>query len=50
MRESPALHAKSIIFVKCGGSDSLTDVLWVVSCNVWFGLRLLMQLASIVPK
>ena len=45
VRESPAF-VKGIIFVKCDGSDSLTDVLWVVSCNVWFGLRLLMQLAS----
>ena len=41
--ESPAF-VKSIIFVKCGCSDSPTDVLWVVSCKVWFGLRLLIQL------
>ena len=39
-------HHKSIIFLKCSCSDSLTDVLWVVSCKVWFGFRLLMQLAS----
>jgi len=37
-RESP----KSIILLKCSCSDSLTDVLRVVSCKVWFGLRLLM--------
>ena len=31
---------KSIIFLKYGCSDSLTDVLWVVGCKVWFGLGL----------
>ena len=38
-------HHKSI-FLKCSCSDSLTDVLRIVSCKVWFWLRLLMQLTS----
>ena len=32
--------------LKCSCSDLLTAVLRVVSCEVWFGLRSLMQLAS----
>ena len=34
------------IFLKCSFSDCLTDVLRVVSCKEWLGLRLLMQLTS----
>ena len=39
-------HHKSIIFLKCSCSHSLTDVLRVVSCKEWFGVGFLMQLNS----
>ena len=39
-------HHKIIIFLRCSCSDLLTDVMRVVICKVWFGLRLLMQLTS----
>ena len=35
-----------MLLLKCSYSDSLTDVLRVVTCKVCFGLRLIMQLAS----
>ena len=40
------LLQKSPAFISFCCSDSLTDVLRVVSCKVCFGLKLLVQLAS----